>query len=132
MIHEPLPVGRDASSPSADAQGLAIIGLAILLAAGTALLPLGSGGPAFPLPAETSTLAPAPSAPLPILVNINAAGAEALQALPGIGPTLAARIVAEREAHGPYQSPEDLERVPGIGPKRLERIRPLVRMAEER
>ena len=68
-----------------------------------------------------------PSRPL----NINAAGAEALQALPGIGPALAARIVADREARGPFRTPEDLLRVPGIGPKRWERIRPLVRLAEE-
>jgi competence protein ComEA len=68
---------------------------------------------------------------LPAPLNINAAGAEALQALPGIGPALAVRIVADREARGPFRTPEDLRRVPGIGPKRWERIRPLVRLAEE-
>jgi competence protein ComEA len=71
----------------------------------------------------------APSLAFPL--NINAASAEALQSLPGIGPALAARIVADREARGPFRTPEDLLRVPGIGPKRWEQIRPLVRLAEE-
>ena len=43
----------------------------------------------------------------------------ALQALPGVGPALARRIVAHREAHGPFRRPADLLRVPGIGAKRL-------------
>ena len=43
--------------------------------------------------------------------------------LPGIGPALAARIVADREARGPFGAPEGLLRVPGIGPKTLDKIR---------
>jgi len=46
--------------------------------------------------------------------------------LPGIGPSLAARIVADREAHGPFTTPEGLLRVPGIGPKTLQKIRPFL------
>ncbi len=121
----------DASAPAADAQGLAILLLAILLAAGTALVPLQRGGQGFPAPAGPAALAPIPSVSPPLRIDINTASVEALQGLPGIGPALAARIVAEREAQGPYRSPEDLGRVPGIGPKRLERIRSLVRTAEE-
>jgi len=64
-------------------------------------------------------------------INVNTADAEALQALPGIGPGLAERIVTDRETHGPFRRTEDLLRVPGIGPKRWERIRPLVRLTEE-
>jgi competence protein ComEA len=64
-------------------------------------------------------------------LNLNTADAKALQALPGIGPVLAERIVAYRWEHGPLQTVEELLRVPGIGPKRWERIRPLVRAAEE-
>jgi competence protein ComEA len=56
-------------------------------------------------------------------VDPNRAGAEDLVALPGIGPVLAARIVADRAASGPFASPEDLLRVPGIGPATLSRIR---------
>jgi competence protein ComEA len=78
---------------------------------------------------DRSVPAAVPSLAFPL--NINAASAEALQSLPGIGPALAARIVADREARGPFRTPEDLLRVPGIGPKRWEQIRPLVRLAEE-
>jgi competence protein ComEA len=43
--------------------------------------------------------------------------------LPGIGPELAQRIVADRQARGPFRRVEDLRRVRGIGPKTLERMR---------
>ncbi|HKQ19322.1 MAG TPA: helix-hairpin-helix domain-containing protein [Candidatus Eisenbacteria bacterium] len=46
--------------------------------------------------------------------------------LPGIGPSLAARIVADRQARGPFGGPEGLLRVPGIGPKTLGKIRPFL------
>ena len=47
-------------------------------------------------------------------ININTASVDELGALPGIGPALAARIVAYRTANGLFQAPEDLMRVPGI------------------
>lgn len=49
--------------------------------------------------------------------------------LPGIGPALAARIVADRETRGPFGGPEGLLRVRGIGPRTLDRIRPFIRSA---
>ena len=49
--------------------------------------------------------------------------------LPGIGPSLAARIVADREARGAFGEPEGLLRVPGIGPKTLAKIRPFLAAA---
>lgn len=49
--------------------------------------------------------------------------------LPGIGPALAARIVADRAARGPFGGPEGLSRVKGIGPKTIERLRPFFRSA---
>jgi competence protein ComEA len=52
-------------------------------------------------------------------VDINTAGAVELEALPGIGPVLAGRIVAYREAHGPFGSLRELLRVSGIGEKKL-------------
>ncbi|WP_062464280.1 helix-hairpin-helix domain-containing protein [Demequina soli] len=55
-------------------------------------------------------------------VDLNAADAAALDALPGIGPALAARIVADREANGPFATVKDLERVSGIGPAVVEAI----------
>lgn len=56
-------------------------------------------------------------------VDINHASAEELDTVPGIGPALAQRIVAFREANGPFARVEDLTRVPGIGPKTLESMR---------
>lgn len=49
--------------------------------------------------------------------------------LPGIGPALAARIVADRDARGAFGSPEGILRVRGIGPRTLERLRPYLRAA---
>jgi competence protein ComEA len=54
---------------------------------------------------------------------LNAARPPDLEALPGIGPVLAARIVAERGRGGPFATVDELRRVRGIGPKTLERIR---------
>ena len=50
--------------------------------------------------------------------------------LPGIGPVMAGRIIAHREANGPFTSIDDVENVPGIGPKTLESIRPLATVAD--
>ena len=56
------------------------------------------------------------------LTNVNLADVGQLDALPGIGPVLAQRIVANREAHGPFASLQDLERVSGIGPAAVEKL----------
>ena len=48
-------------------------------------------------------------------MNINASDAAALQTLPGIGPSKASAIVADRTANGPYANCSDLQRVKGIG-----------------
>lgn len=61
-------------------------------------------------------------------IDVNRATAEALDALPGVGPATAAAIVREREANGPFRSPDDLERVRGIGPAKLATLRDLVRV----
>jgi competence protein ComEA len=58
-------------------------------------------------------------------INVNAATVEGLQRLPGIGPTIAARIVAVREEK-PFASVDDLRRVGGIGAKTLDKLRPFV------
>ena len=60
-------------------------------------------------------------------IDINAADAPALTLLPGIGPTLARRIVESRRAEGPFLDHDDLQRVRGIGPKTLEGMRPYLR-----
>jgi competence protein ComEA len=56
-------------------------------------------------------------------VDVNTATLEQLETLPGIGPTLAAAIVQERERNGPFQRVDDLTRVHGIGPGRLSQLR---------
>lgn len=60
------------------------------------------------------------------LVNINTASAEELDNLPGIGPTIAQRIVEYREANGSFQTIDDLMNVSGIGPSTFENIKELI------
>ncbi|MBI4003908.1 MAG: helix-hairpin-helix domain-containing protein [Candidatus Omnitrophica bacterium] len=50
-------------------------------------------------------------------VDVNTASVAELERLPGVGPTLARRIVDDRTVHGPFQRPEELQRVKGIGPQ---------------
>ncbi len=57
-------------------------------------------------------------------IDLDRASAEELARLPRIGPGLAARIVADREEHGPFGSLEALDRVPGVGPTLLAALRP--------
>jgi competence protein ComEA len=59
-------------------------------------------------------------------VQLSVATVEQLDALPGIGPATAQRIVAYREEHGPFRSVDELVGVPGIGPAKLEAVRDLV------
>jgi competence protein ComEA len=65
------------------------------------------------------------SAPL----DVNGATQGELEQLPGLGAVLAERIVAYRQANGPFHRVEELERVRGIGHKRLQQLRPLIRMS---
>ncbi len=58
-------------------------------------------------------------------VDVNRAGTDELQSLPGIGPKMAQRIFEERRK-APFRSVDELRRVRGIGPRTLERIRPFV------
>lgn len=64
----------------------------------------------------------------PALVDLNTADADALDALPGIGPVLAQRIVTWRTAHGRFTSVDELGEVTGIGPTLLAGVRDLVRV----
>lgn len=63
-----------------------------------------------------------------ILININTADSETLQTLPGIGPAYAARIIEWRNENGKFESKEQLLEIRGIGPVRLENIRPLIKI----
>jgi len=63
---------------------------------------------------------------LGLALDPNQTAAADLEAIPGIGPVLASRIVAFREEHGPFRKLENLLEVKGLGPKILEKIRPYV------
>lgn len=62
----------------------------------------------------------------PVMVNINTASAQELEALPGIGPVLAERIIAYRSENGGFRAPEELAKVKGIGESKLEDILDLI------
>jgi len=64
----------------------------------------------------------APGAP----VSLSTATAEQLDALPGIGPVTAQKIVDYRQQHGGFASVADLDAIPGIGPARLQNLQGLV------
>ena len=59
-------------------------------------------------------------------VSLSSASAEQLDALPGVGPVTAQKIVAYRQEHGSFTSVDGLDAIPGIGPARLADLRPLV------
>jgi len=59
-------------------------------------------------------------------VDLNTAESAALQTLPGVGPVTAEAILAWRAEHGSFSTVEELVEVSGVGPRTLERLRPLV------
>jgi competence protein ComEA len=80
------------------------------------------GGAAEAAPATP----PTPSGATGDLVNINTATAAELEELPGIGPAIAAAIIAHRQKNGSFASVDALDDVQGIGPATLEAVRALV------
>ena len=70
--------------------------------------------------------APAKTAAAPAVVNLNAATPEQLESLPGIGPRAAQRIVEYRTKNGGFKKVEDLMKIQGIGERSFLRLRPLV------
>lgn len=70
----------------------------------------------------------APRANAGMKIPINRATAKQLEALPGIGPKLASRIIEYRRKHGSFSSIDDLLKVRGVGPKKLEQIRPYIKL----
>lgn len=124
-----LPQGARIADAVARAGGMtrhaaaASVNLAAPLADGEqVLVPSGgAGGAAGAGPAEPSG-APSPQSP----VDLNSATAEQLDALPGIGPVTAQKIVDYRTQHGPFHSVDDLDAIPGIGPARIANLRGLV------
>lgn len=61
-------------------------------------------------------------------VNINSASEAELMRLPGVGPAMASRIIEHRKTVGPFQQPDELTDVSGIGPKKFEKMKGFVRV----
>lgn len=68
----------------------------------------------------------ADGAQAPFPINVNTAIQAELERLPGVGPVIARAIIARREAVGPFQRPEDLKDVNGIGDRTLQKLLPYV------
>lgn len=60
------------------------------------------------------------------LININTASLEELDSLPGIGPSIAQRIIDYRDQNGPFAAIEDILNVSGIGPSTFDQIKDLI------
>jgi hypothetical protein len=88
------------------------------------LQPFGQGPP----PPEPRTRERSSRERSPVPVRLSSATAPQLEALPGIGPVTAARILAWRDTVGVVDSGERLQEVHGIGPKKLEGLRPWIRL----
>jgi len=102
-----------------------LINLAAPLADGTQVVvprktPPGAAGSVGATGAESAT--GQPQGP----VHLNTATLDDLDALPGIGPVTAQRILDYRQQHGAFSSVDELDAVPGIGPARMEQLRDLV------
>jgi competence protein ComEA len=61
-------------------------------------------------------------------LDVNTASETELTSLPGVGPSLARRIVEYRTANGPFQTVDDLQNVSGIGPAKFDRMAPFIRL----
>lgn len=117
----PAPEPPDQRSPESLADILPLrvqAGLFVLLAALLGVIAWKAWQPA-PIPVPTR----------PALVDLNRADRETITALHGVGPELAERIVAYRSNHGSFESLADLRKVSGIGPAKLEQIRPQVSLS---
>jgi competence protein ComEA len=85
---------------------------------------VGAGGAVGNAPASGGGVGSAAAPPAP--VNLNSATAEQLDALDGVGPATAQKILEYRTQHGGFSSVEDLAQIAGIGPKKLEALKPQV------
>lgn len=88
------------------------------------------GPPAQPpitiAPTHTPAAEPAPAPPAAKRINLNTASLDELDLLPGVGKATAQAILDYRTKHGKFRTVSELDKVPGIGPSKLEKLRPLV------
>ncbi len=121
-------VGLNMARPLGDGEQI-VVGLAPVPGQPTALGSSVTSGTApvsrTPAPGPGSTSAPPRAGGV---LDLNTATVEQLDALPGVGPVTAAAIVAWRQANGRFNSVDQLGDVDGIGPARLDKLRPLVRV----
>jgi competence protein ComEA len=102
---------------------LSLVNLAAQVSDGTqVVVPRRVAVVAGPAGEGEAAAAAAPTGPL----HLNTATLEQLDALPGVGPVTAQKIVDYRQQHGAFSSVDDLDAIPGIGPARLEQLRELV------
>ncbi len=111
------------------------VGVLGMVTAGLALAALAAQPAGSPPPSPAANGRPATAAPSTAAlralrdgarIDVNRASAGDLELLPGVGPTLARRIVSHRAAHGPFARAEDLLQVHGIGQRTLDRLTPLL------
>jgi competence protein ComEA len=101
------------------------------------MTPSGSGDMAPVNPFPTASLTDQPSIissakrPHHGLLDLNRATSQDFDALPGVGPKLAERIVEYRQSVGTFHSLDELRRINGIGKKKFERIRSLVTVTSD-
>jgi len=81
------------------------------------------GEESLPVSPPSSPSLPSPSSQGGGKVNINTATAEELDTLPGVGPSIAQRIIDYRTANGPFRSIEDIKNVKGIGDATFEKLK---------
>lgn len=119
-VPSPQPVEASPARPS-----LAGVNHATSIPHRPVAVPIEASEPARPLEKAAPDPAPAPQAG-PRQVDLNQATLSELEALPGVGPKLAQRVIEHRDEKGPFRSVDDLRQVRGIGRKKFDRLRPHV------
>ena len=119
LIRRADPVAVNLAAPLQDGQQIVVPRRG---AGGTTTAGTGAGGGPGGAAPGAGGAGGAPGRP----VSLSTATVDQLDSLDGIGPTLAQRIVAYRDAHGGFRSVDELQQVPGIGDKRFAALRKLV------